>query len=317
MAYVPLWGCIMIVIGLNLDIIRRVRSSLLHRSSVQSNSMVSTTEPTIIPKKTKREFIRLIVICVMYAVVHVPASYVRVMGAMNKKIEPKLNTIMVLAFAICLPLPGIINFIIWILTDRQVIDDWIELLRLPKIQCMNSSSTNYLPSTKYKKSNQIHPPLQSRNNSSQMNSIKNSSQQPPPPQQYVLKNSNKGSLTFNNNLENRNHNSPIISGVNFSRLPSFSRDSSTSSILSIHQQSSNGNGNGRQLSRNNSVASNLNRSPSIKKSNSVVRVSVNALGDGIYPFPPKLVTTSSTTSITLPETPYVRENIVLNDEMKA
>ena len=146
MGYIPLWGCIIIVIGLNLDIIRRVRESLLHRSSVltQDNASASNHTQTMIPKKTKEEFIRLILICILYAVVHVPASYVRVMGAMNKVVEPKLNTVMVLAFSVCLPLPGILNLFVWVASDKQVMNDWIELLHLPKISYFNTSSTQYL-----------------------------------------------------------------------------------------------------------------------------------------------------------------------------
>ena len=133
-AYIPLWVCVFMVLLLNIDSIRRIRGKLLHGSSGLLHSITNNNNNgALIPNKTKWEFIRLIVICILYAVVHVPASYVRVMGAMNKVVEPKLNMIMVLAFAITLPLPGILNFFIWVVSDKQVINDWIEYLKINRI----------------------------------------------------------------------------------------------------------------------------------------------------------------------------------------
>ena len=131
MAYIPLWGSIVLVAVLNIDIVVRIRSSLIPRTGDQQ---------TTLSGKTKKEFIRLIVICILYAVVHVPASYVRVMGAMNKVVEPKLNMIMVLAFAISLPLPGILNFFIWVVSDEQVINDWWNLFGLRSLSPFKASS---------------------------------------------------------------------------------------------------------------------------------------------------------------------------------
>ena len=140
MAYVPLWGCIVLVAALNIDIIYRIQSSLNQGPVGGTNGSHQSSRARSVSSKTRKEFIRLIVICVMYAVVHVPASYVRVMGAMNKVVEPKLNMIMVLAFAISLPLPGILNFFIWVVSDEQVINDWWNLFGLRSLSPFKASS---------------------------------------------------------------------------------------------------------------------------------------------------------------------------------
>ena len=148
MAYVPLWGCIVLVAALNIDIIYRIQSSLNQGPVGGTDGSHQSSRARSVSSKTRKEFIRLIVICVMYAVVHVPASYVRVMGAMNKVVEPKLNMIMVLAFAISLPLPGILNFFIWVVSDEQVINDWLNLFGLRSLSPFKMSvMSNYKASS--------------------------------------------------------------------------------------------------------------------------------------------------------------------------
>ena len=235
MGYIPLWICIVIVIVLNIDSIRRIRENLLKGSLVilthhivennnTNNIMihhpVNTTTTTttnnnnnnnghgsnskVIPKKTRREFIRLIVICILYAVVHVPASYIRVMGAMNKEVEPKLNMIMVLAFAISLPLPGILNFFIWGISDEQVINDWIEYLKrfrilrnaFHQLQKKTSTSLN-LPTS----SNTFRKILSSYRSmhSKRMNVVR-------PSVHSNINNDNNNNSTHNNMHSGRNNN---------------------------------------------------------------------------------------------------------------
>jgi len=157
-AYIPLWISIIVVLLVNTDTIRIMRKSLHSQiSSVTNlNGAENNGKPKFkIPSKATLEFIRLIAIAVAFLIIHIPGSYLRVIE-MSTNNKGSTSGVVNVFFAISLPIPGIINCFIWIISNKTVISDWQDncnyiirryptLLRIANSLCVSSYSGHIVP----------------------------------------------------------------------------------------------------------------------------------------------------------------------------